>query len=78
MQLKMNDHRAHLRGPAGPAQLFDHGDCGPDTSQRPNLKEEQPGAGEPGGASGHKSSVSTEATLKSVQHVQITMGISGW
>lgn len=78
MQLKMDDHSAHLWGPEASAQLCDHGDQGVETSVRPDLKEDEPGAGECEGKRGQKSAASTEATLKSVQPVQITTGISGW
>lgn len=46
MQLKMNDHRAHLSGLRGPAWLFDQGDEGAETSVRPDLTQGEPKEGE--------------------------------
>lgn len=57
MQLKMNDHRAHLSGPGAPDWLFDQGDEGAETSVRPDLKEGEPIEGETLGKRGHKSAV---------------------
>lgn len=77
----MDDHSAHLWGPGAPAQLFDHGDWEVETSVSPDLKEDEPGAGECEGKQGEegtRGAASTEATLKSVQPVEITMGFSGW
>lgn len=64
MQLKMDDHSAHLWGPGAPAQLFDHGDRGVKTSVRPDLEEDEPGEGECGEKRGHKSAVFLEGHFK--------------
>ena len=83
MQLKMNDHRAHLSAVGAPAWLYDQGDEGAETSVRPDLTEGEPREGESEKKGdtrvlSREVYTSTDPTLKTVQPVQITLGISGW